>query len=208
MASDLFSHVLSLNTLAWFAAFLGVLFAVLQVAKTLRVQTTSGVSLVSWSAMSLGSGLWLSYGFVNGIPQQIAANAPWILAEVVLGIFLLRDQRVNRFAILLPVLAIPFFALAHVLTPSLLLPLALILRVFFEIPQARSSFLSRDRRGVSVSAWVLGSISGVCWVAYGLGVGVPAMWGTALLGLVMSLTNVLVLLSRPVVESNPNLATV
>lgn len=186
-----------ISLLGWVAASIGASFAFFQIRHTLKTRTTAGMSRLSWSAMSFSTGMWLAYGLVGGFPQQIAANTPWILMEVLLGVYFTRERRLPRLlAPLYPVFCLLPGVLLNVYVSWLLAPLAIFMRLAIAVPQFRSSSKSAHREGVSLASWVASCVSGVCWTVYGIGIHAPAVWLTSILGLVLSVLNVLALSGR------------
>ncbi|MEU8656651.1 SemiSWEET transporter [Actinoplanes philippinensis] len=185
-----------------------------QVYRSCVRRRTSGLSATACMlsvAMPLG---WVSYGLLIGDPFQIVTNVVSASTGLAILIALLVTRPAAR--AVRPLLAsastaagVLIVVLATVASAALpqvsasraatMLGTALAaMSLVSAVPQPLA--LLRDRRqdlsGVSPLRWTLAASACGSWLAYGIGVGQPAVWASALVGLTSSLTVCAVLFTR------------
>jgi uncharacterized protein with PQ loop repeat len=175
--------------LAFFAALIGVTFAVVQIARTLRTGSVEGVALLSWVAMTANAGLWTVYGVTTGSVQQILANGPWVLATVVLGSYL-ADSRGLPASVgaLAGLLGLPLGFVVNQIGDAGVTVLGVLLILGVGVPQIAVLRRSAGAEGVSLLGWVLASVSATCWLVHGLVEARPAVYLCSTLGLAVNVT--------------------
>jgi uncharacterized protein with PQ loop repeat len=121
-------------------------------------------------ALSLVAGVWVAYGFHNGVPQQYLPNIPLVLTASAVGWFY-----PNRFRSLVPVaLLIAATASGYVdsAIPGLIgVPLG----VSMALPQLIAVRRATDLTGVSLPAWVSQLVATILWLVFGIGEGKTAI---------------------------------
>lgn len=174
-------------------AAIGAFYGIAQSVRTVRSRTTAGVSTTSWIASTTAAGLWLVYGAMQRSGPQLLANTPWFASCVLIGVYLARERRMR------PVIsyALPWMMLVvgFVLLSIYRSTLAIIGPVFaigMTVPQIRNARRATDVKGVSAVAWATSVLSGLLWIAYGIGIkDVPVTASSA----TSTVLNVLVLMT-------------
>lgn len=143
-----------------------------QVARTLRVSSTAGVSGPMWLLLNLTFSVWLVWGVLSGDVFVVVTNLAalpgglWVLWRVV------RDGglswRSGVAALVFGVLLVPLQVLAGV---GVSLVVVVMLTLVTRSLQGWKLFRSEDVSGVSLFPWLVGSFSQLCWLWYGLAVG-------------------------------------
>ncbi|HEX5205533.1 SemiSWEET transporter [Paractinoplanes rhizophilus] len=177
-----------------------------QVYKSCVQRRTGGLSS---TASALGVALplgWITYGLLSGEHIQIVTNVVTGAAGLAILVALLVTQPALRSGRALRMSAGAF---AGVLTMALLSGLAAVLpgvrghqvapvlglalaafSILSAIPQPLSLLRDRhqDLSGLSPLRWRMGAGAGASWFAYGLGTAQPAVWASAVVGLISALT--------------------
>jgi uncharacterized protein with PQ loop repeat len=185
-----------------------------QVYRSCVRRRTNGLSTTACMlsvAMPLG---WVTYGSLIGDPFQILTNTVSASTGLAILIALLATRPAARAVRPLlagssaaaGVLTVVLGAAASAALPRVTAPQA---ATMLGTALAAMSFVSampqplallRDRRqdlsGVSPLRWTLAASACGSWLAYGVGVGQPAVWASALVGLTSSLTVCAVLFAR------------
>jgi uncharacterized protein with PQ loop repeat len=80
------------DELAYFFGIAGPLFSIPQLYQIWSTQDAVGVSLLSWSAFTIGSMFWLTYGIVHKEKPIIISQTLWFILQltIVIGILLYR----------------------------------------------------------------------------------------------------------------------
>lgn len=139
-----------------------------QVWRTVRHDTTHGISPFATLHGMVGAALWFAYGLQEGIAAVWVSNVSFIVAQSIIGSVMLRQERMNRVLILrfaatlgvllsvgVPVSAAVVGWIATVVSASSMLPTV--------IHVARE----KNLHGISVLSWAITIASSASWMAYG-----------------------------------------
>lgn len=192
------------TTIGWLGAFLAVVLNVPQTWRSCRQRRVAGLSPASrWLAV-LQSTTWLVYGLTGGGAVQVVTNGLCLVLHLaVLATLLGLAPAARARRLLAPQAAGSAAWLALVAwTVSTgavdVAALAAVCSVAYAVPQL--VLLATDPRsssGVSMQTTVLGVVSHTCWTAYGLLLGLPAVWLPALLSLLAGLATAALLRPAP-----------
>lgn len=139
-----------------------------QVWRTVRHDTTHGISAFATLHGMVGAALWFAYGLQEGIAAVWVSNVSFIVAQSIIGSVMLRQERMNRVLILrfaatlavllsvgVPVSAAVVGWIATVVSASSMLPTV--------VHVARE----KNLHGISVLSWAITIASSGSWMAYG-----------------------------------------
>jgi len=222
----------SIALLGWFGAALSIVLPWPQVWRSVARGRTKGLSASAcWQGAVMPVG-WITYGLLTGETVQVVTNTVTGLAGLAVLVTVLMRQRELRTGRPLLVSAAGAAGVlsaaagstaAGLLTgiggsrAAAFLGAALACSAILgSIPQPLS--LLRDRRqdlgGLSPLRWWLAAVACGSWSAYGLATGQPAVWLSALVGLVSALivcwvlfaagrTQATVMVAAPVIRAAP-----
>ena len=178
----------------------GLSIAIPQILRVLRTKSHVGVSTSSWLILTLSVISWAIYGIRIESPSQIISNVIAAGFNSVLVWILLREDlrsRISRPGTMATTIVVILGAVCSAIvwfSSELVTEIFLSLFLTSRMPQVASSFRSwRLGRATVVSklTFTLATASGVCWVIYGLMMGLPFVyWFSA----AMTLLSVLVLI--------------
>ena len=196
------------STIGWAGAVLAVVLNLPQTWRSCAGRQVAGLSPASrWLAV-LQSATWLAYGLTGGGLVQVVTNAFCLVLHVaVLVALLVLAPSARERRLLVPQAAGSAAWVALVLwvvgTGTLdVAVLAAVCSTAYAVPQL--VLLATDPRstaGVSMATTVLGVVAQGCWTAYGLLLGVPAVWLPALLSLLAALAAAALLRPAPRLSS-------
>lgn len=164
-------------------AFLGVWCTVTslafiwpQVWRTVRHDTTHGLSPFSIVHGLAGSALWLTYGIAVGRTPVWFSNSSFIVAQAIIISVLHRHGR-------MPVSLIVRFAFAFLAVVSVLLPVSAVLVGWAAIATSASSLVPQvvhvaredNLHAISLVSWAMTVVSALSWMIYGWMVSDPIM---------------------------------
>lgn len=177
----------------------GLSLAIPQTIRILRTKSHVGVSTSSWLVMTLSVISWAAYGFRLDSPSQIINNIIATGFNGVLTWILLREELKGRIRLAgtasVAILVVTGAACVAIvwLASEPVVNIFLTLFLTSRMPQVASSFKSW-RLGrttvVSMTTFTLATLSGVCWVVYGILMDLPFV---AIFSAVVTLLSLLVL---------------
>lgn len=152
---------------AW-CTITSLMFAWPQVWRSVRRDTTHGISPVSIVYGLTGSVLWFVYGVSMGRVPIWFSNASFIASQCIIIAVLLRHGRVRT-----PLLAGFGFGLAVLL--AVLVPIsatwvgatAIFVSSSSLVPQVLHIARTENLHGISISSWVITIVSAASWMSYG-----------------------------------------
>lgn len=178
-----------LNLIVVSATVLGSSMALPQARRIARTRRVDGVS-AAWVGVSMAiNAWWLAYGLAADIWALVPVSAVSTMLYGVMAWFYL--DSVGRRA--LPGIAVGVFGLGMIPLPFLLaggwaaagIAVGLCYGVQL-LPAVIASCRSADLGGVSAGTWLIAWIEAGLWLAYGVGVGDPALMLAGSVGLVMA----------------------
>jgi uncharacterized protein with PQ loop repeat len=185
------------QAVGYVGALIGVTFALVQLRHTLRTRSVEGVSKLAWVLQCGDTSLWLSYGLVTLSVQQILGNSVWLVLAFVTAWFFVKARELT------PVIGagVPLVSLAVALPmlwqhPGWCGPIGLCLAMSQAPAQLVRSVRADDLTGVSSAAWLIGCVSGTCWVVFGIGTGDVPVITTAVPRLLLSVAITAVVIVR------------
>ena len=166
MVSSMIHTMSSILSLAATAA--GICLVVPQIIKTLRTRQASGVSLGGLTASFLSWYLWVPYTLSTGdIRTTIGLAVPGAIQGV--AVVIAYKYRAERSGMLAPVLLTSMVAGAYLLGGWRLYLVALgTTTVWAYVPSILSAARSADISGISLGAWWITVVYGVCWGTFGV----------------------------------------
>jgi uncharacterized protein with PQ loop repeat len=143
-----------------------------QVVRTVRHDTTQGISSFSTLHAIIGSSLWFTYGIHDGTTAVWFSNASFILAQVLIASVLWRHgrlsvQTVAGFALALAVI----LAVILPIDPALAGTLAIVASATSLVPQVVHVARSPNLHGISLLSWGTSLVSALSWTLFGWVVG-------------------------------------
>jgi len=164
------STSVSIQTLGYLGATLGVLMVAPQIARTLRDRARPGVSAMSWSLTGLSCLTWLLYGIRADEPPQIPGNIFMVTGAIFVVLAIPSPLTVRSRALRFGLPAAALIGLAFVLPPAALGFVAFGIGLVSALPQLARSLAGRAgaESGVSVLSWLLRAASQVAWLSYAL----------------------------------------
>jgi uncharacterized protein with PQ loop repeat len=192
------SSSVSIQTIGYLGATLGVLMVAPQIARTLRDRARPGVSALSWSLTALSCLTWLLYGIRAGEPPQIPGNVFMVTGSAFVVLSVPSALSVTARGARLALLAGILIALAVLIPPAALGFVAFGIGLVSAVPQLITSIAGRQRTdsGVSVLSWLLRAASQVAWLIYALALHDVVVTISATFILASALVLVLIELSR------------
>jgi uncharacterized protein with PQ loop repeat len=176
------------------AAGICAMFGFVQLHRTLRTRSVSGVSGFSWLATATNAGVWFVYGARTGSPQQLLANGPWVLTAVVLGVFFARTRGVPPVVgVVGGLLGLPIGLLVNAFGAGGVSVVGVVLLFGVTVPQIAVLRRTTDTTGVSLGGWVLAVVASVCWLMHGLLESEPAVYLCSALGCTLNMITVITL---------------
>ena len=166
MVSSMPHTIASIFSLAATAA--GVCLVVPQIVKTLRTRQASGVSLGGLTASFLSWYLWIPYTLNTGdVRTTIGLAVPGAIQGI--AVVIAYKYRAERSGMLAPVLLTSMVAGAYLLGGWRLYLVALgTTTVWAYVPSILSAARSADVSGISLGAWWITVVYGVCWGTFGV----------------------------------------
>ncbi len=175
----------------WACAVVGGLFALPQVVRLLRAQTSVGLSELNWRLL-LGSNIgWVLHGVHTGRAQIIVPNLALAICSFLIIRMIRRDRGLSMmrgWAIPLAVAVVPF-ALEFVVGAVVFGLLINIPQVVGACVQLRDMVRSSSLAGVSFLYLFLTGIVQVMWIIWAVGVGENAVIVAAGAMAIVSFTN-------------------
>ena len=160
---------------AWCIA-ISLAFVWPQVFRSVRHDTTHGISAFGTLHAISGSALWFTYGVIEDNLSMWFSNASFITAQVIISSVLLRHRR-------LPARLVASFAVVEtvLLCAGLLGPhgtlgwVAIFVSGSGMIPNVIHVHRAHSLHGISIASWALTIISASSWTAYGWIIGDPVI---------------------------------
>lgn len=155
----------------------GLTIAIPQTIRILRTKTHVGVSTSSWLILTLSVMSWATFGFRIESPSQIISNVIAMVFNGVLTWMLLRDDLKSRLRFSGTSAAVIIIALGAICSAIVWFSSELVMDIFLALfltsrmPQIASSFTSWKIGRITVvstTTYTLSTLSGVCWVVYGV----------------------------------------
>lgn len=162
--------------LAVWCTVLSLSFIWPQVWRTVRHDTTHGISAFSVVHGLTGSALWLAYGIAVGRTAVWFSNGSFIVAQSIIISVLLRHQR-------MPVSLIVKFGVALAVVLAAFLPVSAALigwiatftSITSLIPQVVHVIRTDNLHAISIASWLMTVLSASSWMVYGWVVDDPIM---------------------------------
>ncbi|MFP5299076.1 MAG: PQ-loop domain-containing transporter [Actinomycetota bacterium] len=148
--------------------FIGLVRALPQLARLLRVRDTHGVSLDTAATSSIVSFGWVTYGVLTDQPAVVLATGASGVVFALVTVFALRfGRRISewRAAPLWLVVLVIFGAAGGASGLGLILPLSVLVA---NLPQLLVAYRERNLTGLSLPTWLLSMSDGAVWLAYSL----------------------------------------
>lgn len=153
--------------LAWTAAILTSLSAIIRFVVTFRSPSLSGVSAwFPWLAL-VATGGWLAFGVSAGVPAQIPASLAWLVTLSYMILRIHRSGRDQRRAAAICLVASLMVVIMSLRWPDSAAYVAGLLVISATVPQVARTWRSRDRQGVGPAAWTYSLIMALTWATYG-----------------------------------------
>lgn len=155
--------------------FLGAACAILsigfiwpQVWRSLRHNTTHGISPFGLIHGLLGATTWLTYGIIEGIFPVALANASFITAQSLIIFVAYRNGHLERQVL---TIAYPLVvAMLIILTQAPASPIglaAIAISGSAIIPQFIHVLRTENLQGISITSYLLTIFTNICWLLYG-----------------------------------------
>lgn len=162
--------------LAVWCTVLSLSFIWPQVWRTVRHDTTHGLSAFAAVHGLIGSGLWFAYGLGAGNVPIWFSNASFIVAQSIIVSVMWRHGRVPRIMMLR-------FAAVFAVALAVLLPLpaaafgwtATVVSASSLVPQALHVARAENMHAISLVTWVVTIVSAASWMVFGWVLDDPVM---------------------------------
>ena len=147
-----------------------------QVWRTIRHDTTHGISAFATAHGMVGSALWLAYGLGAGNTAIWFSNASFLVAQSLIVSVMYRHGR-------MPIQVMARFAAVFVVALVVLLPLpasafgwtATVASATSLVPQVVHVARSENLHAISLASWIVTIISAASWMIFGWIVDDPIM---------------------------------
>ena len=162
--------VLLVTALGWIAALVSCCVSAPQLVRIVRANSVAGVSMLAWQ-LGFGSNLtWGLHGLINGNPNQWAPNVILICCTLtILGLFR-RHRDVSWWVLLVPGFAVSTLTISLELVVGVVAfsAAAFIPAAISLMAQLRSTLMSNDVTGISLTNQWLGLFNQSVWLAWAL----------------------------------------
>lgn len=203
---------MSLTTIVEFAAPALTVYGALTQAQRIQRRGARGVSVHTWLLAAFVSELWLCYGLVFRVPNEVWTNVPSLVLAAIIGLSAARhQQRLTRSVGLLVTysLATAVVTVASADARWFLASVAVVGCMVMYLPQVHLAFTHEDLSGVALPTYYIAIVTMTCWLLYGLGIHQPPIY---LPTFVMIPSSVLIIMKtrrrRRAVISSPSGTTV
>ncbi|MEN9793188.1 MAG: hypothetical protein RL330_1266 [Actinomycetota bacterium] len=143
-----------------------------QVVRTMRHDTTQGISAFSTLHAIVGSSLWFTYGIHDDTTAVWFSNASFILAQVLIATVLRRHGRLTLqmtagFSLALAVILVVILPV----DPAMAGTAAIVASATSLVPQVIHVMRSPNLHGISLLSWGTSLVSAMSWTLFGWVVG-------------------------------------
>jgi uncharacterized protein with PQ loop repeat len=157
---------------------LGFLISIPQLIRVIKTKSRLGVSLSTWMFITMSTFGWTAYGYRFHSFSQITTNTVAAVLAVTLTFILLRFSfsALAAIGILVAVAAPTYLVVSY--APIIIMNICLYIALWSRVPQTWTSFQSmRHGRStvVSISTYVLSTVSSAAWVIYGILAGLDSV---------------------------------
>lgn len=161
----------------WICAATGATFAIPQVVRLLKAQTSAGLSLLMWQLGTAAGVGWFLHGLRAGAMNLVIPNLLITLLSVAVLMMIAQDRRLSALQVW-PLVAVVVAALAaaeFLTTPALFGITMLVPQVTGMLGQFRDLVRAPDLSGISPSFLIMSFVIQVMWGVWALGVGDAAI---------------------------------
>lgn len=163
---------------AWgvWCTVLSIAFVWPQVWRTVRHDTTHGISPFATLHGMVGAALWLTYGLLEGIAAVWVSNVSFIIAQSIIGYVMLRQERMDRVLILrfAATLAV-LLSVGAPVSAAVVGWIATVVSASSMLPTVAHVAREKNLHGISVLSWAITITASVSWMAYGFMLDDPMM---------------------------------
>ena len=139
-----------------------------QVWRTVRHDTTHGISAVGTLHAMAGATLWFTYGALERLSTMWISNASFVTAQVVICGVLLRHNRLPRRLVALFVTAVLVLLVTGLSGPNALLGwIAILVSGSGMIPNVVHVRAAPSLHGISITSWAMTIVAATSWTVYG-----------------------------------------
>jgi len=147
-----------------------------QVWRTVRHDTTHGISPFAPLHGMVGAALWFTYGLQEAIPAMWVANASFLTAQSIMGAVMLRQGRMDRLFVLRFVTALVILlSVGLPVSPAVVGWMATVVSASSMVPTVVHVAREKNLHGISVLSWGITIASAASWMAYGFMLDDPIM---------------------------------